>query len=442
MNLLSQPFNGQLGEDLNESLDSGDFHSLSIVVAFAKNSGVLRLREAMRRFRERGGELHLYVGVDMNGTSYEALSNLLPIATTLRVIHDENGQTFHTKLFNFTGEGHSTLIVGSHNLTLGGLWTNYESSLRLDLDHSDAKDLKVQQNVSAYLKCLQELSGTVKLLGDQDEIQELLANRYVEKEVKTLIRRRREFESVSRTPLFGAGPRAHVPSLPPVESGEPTSRSVASAADGADTRPKESMRPTSHIPESPAGPDSSANGDSDRTNESGEPTLWLETRKMTGGSRNIIDLSKTSLLRSGDVAGTQFELENPALMRGAVEFFDVDPEDTSREKEIIINFEGTDYAGNTIKFPSGEHANGTWRVQLKGTSADGAKLTQAFKELTEDGGNEYLLPEKIVTFTKLRTDYYYFSVFLETEVEEFLEVSEVTAYNGRNTTARRLGILH
>jgi hypothetical protein len=40
--LLNQPFTGQLGNRLIELLDSPDYQTLNIAVAFAKNSGVLR----------------------------------------------------------------------------------------------------------------------------------------------------------------------------------------------------------------------------------------------------------------------------------------------------------------------------------------------------------------------------------------------------------------
>lgn len=417
MRLFSQPFDGQLGEVLLEGLNSSEFHRLNIVVAFAKNSGVLRLREAMERFRDQGGEIHLYVGVDMNATSYEALVNLLPVSTSLRVVHDENGQTFHTKLFNFVGSDKSVLVVGSHNLTGGGLWTSYESSIHLTLDLGNDDQLQMQRSVDEYLTQLSSLDNTVKVIEGEDTIKALLLSSYVEREVKTQVRRRRASAEVERRQtLFGRGERARLPALPKSAS----SRSVV-------------------LPQpSPADPRVTPLSMFTQVERTDDATLWLETRKMTGGSRNILDLSKTSLLRSGDVAGTSYAHEDTSFMRGAVEFFGVDPEDTDREKEIVVNFEGTDYSGNTIKFPEGAHANGTWRVQIKGVSDSGQKITSVFKGLSDEG---FFLPEKIVTFTRINPDYYFLSVFSERDLPEFLEASTVTAYNGRIESARLLGIL-
>ena len=411
MRLISQPFDGQLGEIIRENLGSGEFDQLNVVVAFAKNSGVLRLREAFEDFRANGGKINLYVGIDMNVTSYEALANLLPVSNALRVVHDENGQTFHTKLFNFVGQDRSVLIVGSNNLTGGGLWTSYESSIQLDLDLKNPKHAQMQGSVEKYLQTLSSLGQIVNLVEDKSFLEALLLNSYVEKEVKARVERRRTERSTNRRQtLFVVGERAKLPTLPQPPRVTPPSQKAATT------------------------PLSSFSG----IEESEDPTLWLETRKMTGGSRNILDLSKTSLLRNGTVTGTPYAHEEPDFMRGAVEFFDVNPEDTSREKEIVVNFEGIDYWGNTIKFPTGKNANGTWRVQIKGVSTDGRKITSAFKEKAKGG---YFLPEKIVTFTRVESDYFYMSVFSAAELPEFLTASTVVAYNGRTNKAKLLGIL-
>lgn len=124
MELMNQPFTGQLGNRLIDLLDSPDFHTLNIAVAFAKNSGVLRIKDGLKRFRERGGRVNAYVGVDLGGTSYEALTALLLHTDSLNVVHSERGQTFHTKIYQFSGSEKGLIVVGSHNLTGGGLWTN------------------------------------------------------------------------------------------------------------------------------------------------------------------------------------------------------------------------------------------------------------------------------------------------------------------------------
>jgi len=63
MKLLNQPFNGQLGDQLIKLLDSPNYHTLNIVVAFAKSSGVLRIKNSLESFRKRGGIVNAYVEI-------------------------------------------------------------------------------------------------------------------------------------------------------------------------------------------------------------------------------------------------------------------------------------------------------------------------------------------------------------------------------------------
>src|SRR3546814_5769996 len=100
---------------------------------------------------------------------------------------------------------------------------------------------------------------------------------------------------------------------------------------------------------------------------------------MTGGSRNILDLSMKSLVTRGDPSGTSFDLGDPTFMRGGVEFFGLNPANTNQTKDVTLNFDGVDYVGNTILFPTGNHANGTWRLQIKGVSPSQVKITDAFR---------------------------------------------------------------
>ncbi|OFP32275.1 MULTISPECIES: phospholipase D family protein [unclassified Corynebacterium] len=416
MKLFSQPFDTQLGEYLKELLNSEQYDTLNVVVAFAKNSGVLRLKDSLERFREKGGEINVFVGIDLNGTSAEALVNLLSIVTSLHVIHDENGQTFHTKLFNFVGTKQASLVVGSNNLTAGGLWTNYESSIQLSLDLAKPEFQVMQQSVDNYLSKLSSNTETVKQIKSRADIDELEANGYVEKEVRSKVHtKKKSGNRENRKSSFGSSKRAPLPGLSTFSK---TVEGIVVSGDATVDNPDLS----------------SLIDASDFT----EATLWLETRKMTGGSRNILDLSKTSLLLSGTVAGTEYAHSDKKYMRGAVEFFGLDPDDTDVEKEIVINFDGVDYGGNIIKFPEGEKANGTWRVQIRGVSAAGKRITSTFREKANGG---HYLPEKIVSFTRLNPNYYFLSVFDGGELSNFMKASSITAYNGRTDQAKLLGIL-
>lgn len=103
---------------------------LWMAVAWARETGVLWLRDALNG---RMAEVHAVVGVNERGTTVEALLRLLDLCTSVHVLYKHPRQTFHPKIYEFAGgdEGpeSATLIVGSSNLTHGGLVTNFEASL-------------------------------------------------------------------------------------------------------------------------------------------------------------------------------------------------------------------------------------------------------------------------------------------------------------------------
>ena len=158
---------------------------------------------------------------------------------------------------------------------------------------------------------------------------------------------------------------------------------------------------------------------------------------MTGGSRNILDLSMKSLVERGDPTGSFFDTGDPQFMRGGVEFFGLNPSATHQTKDITLNFEGVDYAGNTILFPDGARANGTWRLQIKGVDSTGMRITDAFRA---KGPGDYLV-KKVITFTKVADDYYFLSVFPQSELASFEASSYILARNGSSRSAKRLGLL-
>jgi len=355
MELMNQPFTGQLGNRLIELLDSTEYHTLFIAVAFAKNSGVLRIKESLEKFRARGGRVNVYVGVDLGGTSYEALTALLLCTDSLNVVHSEKGQTFHTKIYQFLGKDKGLVVVGSHNLTGGGLWTNFESSVLIPVGGLSANDALLLRGLDDYIKKLASLQASFMPIVAQADIEKLLQKGYIFKEVADQVRRAKAAkQNGSRERLFGNGAPAKLPSVTMQKKEKTAAGSVA-----------------------PAAPISVPSSDESET-------IWFETKKLTGGSRNILDLSMKSLVERGEPRGTPFDLGEPGFMRGGVEFFGINPTATDNRKDITLNFEGVDYTGNTILFPTGMNANGTWRLQIKGSSSSEEKITDAFRAKGEE----------------------------------------------------------
>ncbi|SPZ22602.1 Predicted HKD family nuclease [Providencia rettgeri] len=414
MELMNQPFTGQLGSRLIELLDSKEFHTLNIIVAFAKNSGVLRIKDSLETFRKQGGVVNIYVGVDLGGTSYEALTTLLLHTDSLNVVHSEKKQTFHSKIYQFLGENKGLLIVGSHNLTGGGLWTNFESSIHIPTERTNENEMKILSEFNDYVENLTLLDNSFMPITSQDDIEILLQNDYIFKEVAEQVRLAttiKQERTLAR--LFGKGATIQLPRV--------TISKVPLAAEEATSIIDTHQESTSIH----------------QLQKNDGQTIWFETGKMTGGSRNILDLSKRSLIEHGDPIGTSFYLGNNQFIRGGVEFFGLEPTSTDQKKDITINFEGVDYFSNTILYPVGNNPNGTWRLQIKGISTSGTKITDIFRA---KGETEYLV-RKIIAFTKIQSDYFFMSVFAESELEKFKTASFILARNGSTKNARQLGLL-
>jgi len=418
MELMNQPLTGQLGSRLIELLKVPDYHTLNIVVAFAKNRGVLRIKDSLESFRERGGIVNVYVGVDLGGTSYEALTALLLHTDSLNVVHSEKSQTFHSKIYQFLGKEEGLVVVGSHNLTAGGLWTNFESSVIIPVKKTGGKSGRLLQGMDDYIEKLSSLEESHMEIVVQEDIDKLLHNGYIFREVAEQVRRAKSAtKNEGQERLFGNGASAHLPGVNLPKEGKKKAK-------------KKAQKKSSLASEAPANSSHCIPSDADQT-------IWFETKSMTGGSRNILDLSKKSLIERGDPRGTPFDLDDSRFMRGGVEFFGLNPTDTDQKKNITLNFEGIDYTGNEILYPDGESANGTWRLQIKGKSSSEQRITEAFR--AKDEG--YLLVNKIITFTKVQDDYYYLSVFKDSELETFKAASHLLARNGSTRNAKQLGLI-
>ncbi len=414
MELLNQPLTGQLGNRLIDWLDSGEYHTLNILVAFAKTSGVLRLKDALERFRNRGGTVNIHVGVDLEGTSYEALASLLLNSDSLVIVHAEKRQTFHPKIYCLLGEGENLLVVGSHNLTGGGLWTNFETSVIISVPSPTLSPAAFGSQLNKYTTSLASLNGSYMSINHLNDIDALLANGYVFKEVDEQVRLANAARTAGpRKRLFGNGAPAGIPQLAPPKTNKPIKSGVPGTAPAVPANPLPVLQSEDW------------------------QTIWFETRSMTGGSRNILDLSVKSLVSRGDPSGTPFDLGDPKYMRGSVSFFGMDPSATDQAKDVVLNFEGLDYVGNTILFPSGARANGTWRMQIKGVAASGRKITDAFRQK----GSGYYLTDKIVAFKKIDADYFVLSVFPDGEIRRFETASKILGNNGATRTAKRVGLL-
>lgn len=145
----------RIGDHVRNALSSGEWSHLHAAIAFVKTSGTRHISADLARFGDGGAIVRLAVGVDAQGSSKEGLQMLLDHQrgnSRITVVHNENDSTFHPKLWLFENDEAGELLIGSGNLTGGGLFTNYEALLRIRLERSHKEDAEVLSSVRKVLE--------------------------------------------------------------------------------------------------------------------------------------------------------------------------------------------------------------------------------------------------------------------------------------------------
>ncbi len=167
MEFINQPSgSNRLGDYLLNNFEGAWTH-FRAAIAFVKLSGTRHVKERLATF-SRGAQVEIIAGIDHRGTSSEGLRDLLDaLSPNNRVIvfHNRLPLTFHPKVYLFKSATNADVIIGSGNLTEGGLFTNYEAGLRLSLDLGIPDHAKVLHGVEEMLDGWADLStGTARQL--------------------------------------------------------------------------------------------------------------------------------------------------------------------------------------------------------------------------------------------------------------------------------------
>ena len=171
MEFICQPSKfARLGDYLKCNFSMRQWSGFRAAIAFVKRSGTRHVASALATFAQ-AADVEIIVGIDHGGTSAEGLRDLLnAVSPKGRVIvfHNRLPFTFHPKIYLFRNSSAADLMIGSGNLTEGGLFTNYEAGLRVPLDLADPGQAAVLDSVEQALNAWADLSsGTAKLLDDE-----------------------------------------------------------------------------------------------------------------------------------------------------------------------------------------------------------------------------------------------------------------------------------
>lgn len=149
-----------------------DLDKLLISVAFAKSQGAAVIKPALEKNK---GKCAVFVGIRNDITSYQALEVILETGANLYVVDTGSRTTiFHPKIYLAKFKKSATAIIGSANLTFGGLHNNIEASSILDLDLCIAEDKSfVDQTEAIFNHLVAAHPGHVLNIKSKEDIKEI-----------------------------------------------------------------------------------------------------------------------------------------------------------------------------------------------------------------------------------------------------------------------------
>ncbi len=188
MPLILGPANAAI-DTIRQIRAAGGLERVTALVAWARVTGVALFFDALGPDINK---VRIVVGMAGAGTSVEALSYLRAHCAEVHLFHKHHRQTFHPKIYCFDGSGDppvtSQLIVGSSNLTGGGLFSNYEASLVSVLTPATStSDREIWTSAMSAFDAIVASPFSEKITSD-DRIQVLLEERYLSTESR--LRRR------------------------------------------------------------------------------------------------------------------------------------------------------------------------------------------------------------------------------------------------------------
>lgn len=187
-NVILQP-HGQLrlGDFLKQNLSDQKWEEFRAAIAFVKHSGMKHIQQALADFYKYA-KVKITVGIDCGGTSVEGLTDLLQAIGSLGdiwVFHNENTSTFHPKIYLFKNKIAADILIGSGNLTEGGLYTNYEAGIRLILDRSNYEDCSLLASIEDALDMWSQPKDGLCYQLDSELLKQLIDHNYVPTEAES-----------------------------------------------------------------------------------------------------------------------------------------------------------------------------------------------------------------------------------------------------------------
>ncbi len=122
-----------------------DIQRVILSIAFVNSGGVSLIATELAR---HGRKTIAFIGVRNDITSLQAAKQLLSLGVTLYVVDTGSRRViYHPKIYFVRGQVQTRLIVGSANLTPGGLNNNIEAGVAVECDMGDRADRLLVESI-------------------------------------------------------------------------------------------------------------------------------------------------------------------------------------------------------------------------------------------------------------------------------------------------------
>ncbi|WP_064967648.1 phospholipase D family protein [Tenacibaculum ovolyticum] len=169
--------NTSVASEIITALRNTDYTSFQCLVAFASFNGVSALTEHIEASKEYITEHKIIVGIDHEGTSREALEELLAWDVEAFIYYFDSNRSnkpiFHPKIYLFKGAETSQVILGSNNFTEYGLTSNVEGAISITYLNDERDDNQLINQIESYYENLLNLSDENLKRITIEQIQEL-----------------------------------------------------------------------------------------------------------------------------------------------------------------------------------------------------------------------------------------------------------------------------
>ena len=155
-----------------------------ISVAFMNKAGFSLIEDLVKK---HSAHLYMFVGIRNAITSYQGLEAAIGTGCKLYVVDTGSVHTiFHPKVYYARNDKIIRLIIGSANLTVGGLNGNVEASVNITLDRTEASSAALGKEISSKIKKMAiDYPDHVIRMKKVDDLKGLLAaGRVVDESVK------------------------------------------------------------------------------------------------------------------------------------------------------------------------------------------------------------------------------------------------------------------